>query len=146
MNECENGPVREVWLIEDNLADSFLFETLLGDKLKNGKLRVWRDGIEAISELAKRSKQVEPSLPKLILLDLNLPRMDGRELLKAIKSDQALMKIPIIILSTSSADRDISDTYALGANAFLSKPLDLDGLDTMITRLRLFWLDCALLP
>ena len=102
-------------------------------------LVVARDGVEAL-EMLMQIGQARLPLPDLILLDLNLPRKDGREVLKAVKSEPALVHIPIIILTTSSAERDVMESYRLGANAYVVKPVDLDRFFAVVAAIQQFWM------
>jgi chemotaxis family two-component system response regulator Rcp1 len=131
-------PVR-ILLIEDNAPDV----RLTTEALRHGKARVdltvARDGVEAL-EVLRPAGGIRAPLPDLILLDLNLPRKDGREVLKAVKSDPALVHIPIIILTTSSADRDVLESYRLGANAYVVKPVDRDRFFAVVEAIHQFWM------
>lgn len=116
----------EILLVEDNPGDIRLTEEILheGNILKN--LNIVEDGVEALSFLRKEGKYINAPTPDLILLDLNLPKKDGRELLIDIKNDINLKKIPVIVLTTSRADEDIAKVYNLNANCYVSKPMDLN--------------------
>jgi CheY-like chemotaxis protein len=107
----------------------------------NAELHAVEDGEEALAHLRRGAER-----PDLVLLDLNLPRRDGREVLEAIKSDPDLKSIPVIVLSTSAAPRDIADCYALHANSYLVKPLGLDEFGALVRALDAFWLQTAELP
>lgn len=129
-------------LVEDNPADV----RLTAEALKEGPLPVTltvaRDGVEAIETLTSGPR----IMPDLILLDLNLPRRDGREVLRLLKADPALANIPVVMLTTSSADSDVRDCYRLGANAYVIKPVDLDRFFAVIASIQQFWLTIVRLP
>jgi CheY-like chemotaxis protein len=134
-------PPIEILLIEDNAADVRLTVEALKEARVANRLHVARDGVEAIRML----KEPGPTTPRpdLILLDLNLPRKDGPEVLKEIKQDDALRHIPVVILSTSQAEQDILRSYRLGANAFITKPVEIDQFFEVVRSLEQFWLAVA---
>jgi chemotaxis family two-component system response regulator Rcp1 len=134
----------DILLVEDNLADVRLTIEALKDAKVTNALRVARDGVEAMELL--RSNISKKDLPDLILLDLNLPKKDGREVLKEIKEDSALRQIPVVILTTSQAEQDIVRGYLLGANAFIVKPVDLEKFFTVVKSIANFWLEVVKLP
>ena len=134
-------PPIEILLIEDNAADVRLTVEALKDARVAIRLHVARDGVEAIRML-KEPGTTTPR-PDLILLDLNLPRKDGREVLQEIKQDDALRHIPVVILSTSQAEQDILRSYRLGANAFITKPVEIDQFFEVVRSLEQFWLAVA---
>ncbi len=105
-----------------------------------------KDGIEALDFLYRRGKYASAVRPDIVLLDLNLPRKDGREVLAEIKEDDDLKRIPVLILTTSQAERDILDTYNLHANGYVSKPLDLDEFAGIVASIKGFWFATAKLP
>lgn len=133
---------RHILLVEDNLPDIRLTTEALKDGATPSTLSVARDGVEALAIL-QHDGTTPPTLPDLILLDLNLPRKDGRDVLRAVKSDPALVHIPIIILTTSSAEQDVRDSYRLGANAYVVKPVDLDRFFTVVAAIQQFWMQAA---
>ena len=135
------GPPIDILLVEDNPADVRLTQEAFKDARVPNRLHVARDGVEALSMLRDTTGAVPR--PDLILLDLNLPRKDGREVLQDIKQDEALRHIPVVILSTSQAEQDIARSYRLGANAFVTKPVDIDHFFQVIQSLERFWLDTA---
>lgn len=138
--------VIDILLVEDNPGDIRLTREVLKEgKIKN-KLTVVMDGEEAIFFLKKTGKYKDAASPDLILLDLNLPKKDGREVLIEIKSDPKLVKIPVIILTTSDAEKDIVGTYANHANAFITKPVDFNQFVTVIKAIEDFWLTIVKLP
>ena len=135
------APPIEIMLVEDNAADVRLTVEALKEARVVNRLHVARDGVEAIRML-KEPDAATPR-PDLILLDLNLPRKDGREVLKEIKQDDALRHIPVVILSTSQAEQDIVQSYRLGANAFITKPVEIDQFFEAVRSLERFWLVVA---
>jgi chemotaxis family two-component system response regulator Rcp1 len=142
----KNLLVAEILLIEDNPADVRLMqEAMRESKIKN-VLHVVRDGVEAISYLKNEGIYRDAVRPDLILLDLNLPRKDGRELLAEIKTDPVLKTIPVIILSTSEAEFDIVRSYELHANCYISKPVDLEQFMKVVQSIEHFWFTISKLP
>ena len=133
------GPLIEILLIEDNPADVRLTVEALKDAKVPNRLHVARDGVEAMRMLKGDTAAVPR--PDLILLDLNLPRKNGREVLAEIKQDEALRHIPVVILTTSQADQDAVQSYRLGANAFITKPAEIDRFFEVIRSLEQFWLE-----
>src|SRR5688500_12287265 len=140
------GTPIDVLLVEDSLGDVRLTQEALAEANGSIRLHVAFDGIEAMSFLRREGAHADAPRPKLILLDLNLPRMDGREVLTQIKADSSLRTIPTIILTTSAAERDILQSYALRANCFLSKPVQLDEFENLVRSIHDFWLTKAKLP
>jgi CheY-like chemotaxis protein len=134
-------PPIEILLVEDNAADVRLTVEALKDARVPNRLHVARDGVEALRML-KDETGATPR-PDLILLDLNLPRRDGREVLQDIKQDEALRHIPVVVLSTSQADQDIAESYRLRANAFITKPVEIDEFFAVVRSLEQFWLKVA---
>ena len=141
----ESRPV-EILLVEDNPADVRLTrEALNSDRLWN-RLSVARDGVEAMAYLRREGRFAAAALPDLILLDLNLPRKDGREVLAEIKADPRLMRIPVVVLTTSDAEDDILKTYGLHANCYITKPADLRQFMKVLKSIEDFWLAIVKLP
>lgn len=136
----------EILLVEDNAADILLTEEVLKDSKLRLKLNVVRDGVEAITYLRREGQYANVNKPDLILLDLNLPRKDGREVLKEIKSDDHLKSIPIVVLTTSDTDEDILRSYNLGANCYISKPLSLEEFAQIMKLIEDFWFSIVKLP
>ena len=134
-------PPVEILLVEDNAADVRLTQEAFKDARVPNRLHVARDGVEALSML--RDQTGATPRPDLILLDLNLPRKDGREVLAEIKADDALRHIPVVILTTSQAEQDVLQSYRLGANAFVTKPVEIDHFFEVIRSLEHFWLEVA---
>jgi CheY-like chemotaxis protein len=135
-----------ILLVEDNPGDIRLTKEVLKDgKIKNN-LSVVMDGEEAIFYLKKEGNYADVLTPDIILLDLNLPKKDGREVLAEIKSDSSLMMIPVIVLTTSSAEQDILSTYANYANCYITKPVDFNQFINVIRSIENFWLTIVKLP
>jgi chemotaxis family two-component system response regulator Rcp1 len=142
----EYGKPIDILLVEDNAGDSRLaVEALKESKLRNN-LHIVVDGMEAMDFLYKRGKYPQVPRPDLILLDLNLPKKDGREVLAEIKSDPDLKRIPVVILTISKAEEDVLKTYNLHANCFITKPLDLNQFVTVVKSIEDFWLTIVKLP
>lgn len=143
--DTETKPI-EILLVEDNPGDV----RLTIDAFKEGKVSnnfsVVEDGIEAMAYLRKEGKYVNAKRPDMILLDLNLPRKDGREVLVEVKNDEKLKRIPIIVLTTSKADEDIIKSYNYHANCYISKPVDLNEFLRVVKTIEDFWLSVVKLP
>lgn len=138
-------PIR-ILLVEDSPGDVRLtIEALKDGKVRN-ELSVVGDGIEALAFLQREGKYAEAPRPDLILLDLNLPKLNGRELLAIIKQDDSLKRIPIVVLTTSEAETDVLRVYDLNANCYITKPVDLDKFITVIKAIEDFWLTIVKLP
>jgi CheY-like chemotaxis protein len=136
----------EILLIEDNPGDAELArETLATSKIRN-KLHVVIDGEKAMDFLYKRGVYAEVPRPDIIILDLNLPRKDGREVLAEIKMDDDLKRIPVVILSSSKAEEDILKSYNLHANCYITKPLDFRQFTKIVESIENFWLTIVKLP
>jgi CheY-like chemotaxis protein len=136
----------EVLLIEDNPGDVRLTREAFRDAETPIHLHVASDGVEAMAFLGRQGPHANAPRPDLILLDLNLPRVDGREVLAHIKEDDGLKSIPTIILTSSQAETDIERSYQLQANAYLCKPLQLDQFETLVMSTSDFWLTKVKLP
>jgi chemotaxis family two-component system response regulator Rcp1 len=136
----------EILLIEDNPGDVRLIKEGLKDSRIINHISVVYDGEEATEFLHKRGRYTGIHTPDIILLDLNLPRKDGRELLAEIKQDEELKRIPVVVLTSSNAEGDITMAYQLHANSYLRKPLDLSEFVAMIQSFEQFWLTRAILP
>lgn len=136
----------EILLVEDSLGDARLtIEALKENQVLNHMHHV-SDGVEALDFLYGRGEYTEASRPDLILLDLNMPKMDGREVLETIKQDPNLKRIPVVILTTSTAAEDIKKSYDLNANCYISKPVDLDKFMEVIKSIKNFWLSVVEFP
>lgn len=136
----------EILLVEDNPADVRLTQEALKEGKVRNHLHVARDGIEAMEFLRRVGKYANAVRPDLILLDLNLPRKDGREVLADIKLDPELKAIPVVVLTTSSAEQDIFKSYKLHANCYITKPVDLDQFVHVVKSIDDFWLTVVRLP
>ena len=133
-------------LVEDNEGDVVLtLEALKEAKLHN-KISVVRDGEEALAFLYKEGKYAGEDTPHLILMDINLPKIDGKEVLTKIKTDNDLKKIPVVMLTTSSSEKDILDAYNNHANCYITKPVDLDKFIEVVHTIEDFWISIAQLP
>ncbi len=144
-HETRVAPV-EVLLVEDNPADVRLTQETLKEEKLNNKLSVVKDGVEALAFLRREGQYADAARPDLILLDLNLPRKDGREVLAEIKNDPALRTIPVVVLTISEAEKDILQTYNLHANCYIVKPLDLNQFAAVVKSIQDFWLSIVKLP
>ena len=136
----------EILLVEDNPGDVRLTQEALGEAKVRNNLAVARDGVEALSYLRREPPFEEASRPDLILLDLNLPRKDGREVLAEIKADADLRRLPVVVLTTSSAEKDVLESYNLYANCYITKPVDLDQFVRIVSSIEDFWLTIVKLP
>jgi chemotaxis family two-component system response regulator Rcp1 len=136
----------EILLVDDNPADVRLtVETLREEKIHN-KIHIAQDGEEALAFLRKQGKFAAAPRPDLILLDLNLPKIDGREVLKAIKSDADLRSIPVVVLTVSRSEEDILKSYDLHANCYITKPVDLAQFSKVARAVQDFWMTIVKLP
>ena len=135
-----------VLLIEDNSGDVRLTQEVFREANILIKLHVANDGTEAMTFLRREGEHADAPRPDFILLDLNLPKMDGREVLAQIKEDEDLKTIPTVILTTSEAEEDIVRSYELKANSYLTKPVQLDAFESLVKSINDFWLTKARLP
>ncbi len=136
----------EILLVEDNEGDVGLIEEVFEEAKIRNNLHVAEDGEEAILFLRGEGKFSGSPRPDIILLDLNLPKKDGREVLREIKEDDNLKNIPVVVLTTSRAEKDILRSYDLHANAYVTKPLDFDQLIKVVKSIENFWLEVVKLP
>ena len=136
----------EVLLVEDSPGDVRLTREALREANASLQLHVATDGVEAMSFLRREGTHANARRPDLILLDLNLPKMDGREVLAHIKADDVLRTIPTIVLTTSEAEADVVKSYQLRANCYLSKPVQLDAFESLVKSINDFWLTKVKLP
>jgi CheY-like chemotaxis protein len=136
----------EILLVEDSPGDVRLTQEALRDSNVAVRLHVAIDGMEAMAFLRREGEHADAPRPDLILLDLNLPKMDGREVLTLVKADSALKSIPTIILTTSEAEVDIARSYQLQANCYLSKPVQLDAFEGLVKSVSDFWFTKVKLP
>jgi len=145
MNATTSKPI-EILLVEDNPGDVRLTREALNESKVRNSMGVVSDGIEAIAYLRRENTYGNAVRPDLILLDLNLPRMNGFEVLDAIKEDHDLRRIPVVILTTSQAEQDILLSYDLHANAYVTKPVDLEQFIKVIKSIEGFWLEIVKFP
>jgi CheY-like chemotaxis protein len=142
----ETGVSVEVLLVEDSPGDVRLTQEAFRDANPSIRLQVASDGVEAMAFLKRQGTHSNAPRPDVILLDLNLPKMDGRELLGRIKEDEGLKVIPVVILTTSDAQADIAQCYQLHANCYLKKPVQLDAFEKLVKSINDFWLTKVELP
>ena len=145
-NPIEAPTPIEILLVEDSPGDVRLTREALRDAKVQNHLHVALDGIEAMNFLGRDGAHAKAPRPDLILLDLNLPRMSGREVLEQIKQDSELMSIPVVILTTSAAEEDVIRSYRLHANCYITKPVDLDQFIKVVKSIDNFWLAIVKLP
>ncbi|MGD8568653.1 MAG: response regulator [Gammaproteobacteria bacterium] len=143
--EMEKAAI-EILLVEDNPADVRLTREALKEAKVRNQLHVVEDGVAAMAFLNRQGEYADAPRPDLILLDLNLPKKDGREVLEEIKRDDMLKRIPVVVLTTSQAEEDIVKTYNLHANCYVTKPVDLDQFITIVRSIEDFWLTIVKLP
>ncbi len=136
----------EILLVEDNPGDVRLTKEALKGSKVNNTMHVAEDGVEAMTYLRREGEYKDAPRPDLILLDLNLPRMDGREVLDKIKTDDKLKTIPVVILTTSEDDEDILRAYNLHANCYIKKPVNLDQFIKIVNSIEDFWFSIVKLP
>ena len=141
-----SGNSIEILLVEDNPGDQRLTQEALKDGKISNNLYIVEDGEEALMFLHRTGEYAQAVKPDLILLDLNLPGMNGQEVLKNIKGDEALKRIPVVILTTSSADEDILKAYNLNANCYITKPVDFAQFIKVINMIQEFWFTIVKLP
>jgi len=140
------GEPVEILMAEDNPGDVTLTRKALEEGKLANNLHVVNDGVEAMAYLNGEGEYADRPRPDLILLDLNMPRKDGREVLEDIKSDDDLKRIPVVVLTSSEAEEDVAKSYELHANAYLTKPIDFDGFLEIVGSLEEFWLEVVKLP
>ena len=141
----ESRPI-EILLVEDNAGDVRLVKEAFEENKFLNNLYVARDGVEAMKFLHKEGEYANAVRPDLILLDLNLPKKDGREVLAEVKVDEDLKRIPVVIMTISKAEEDILKTYNLHANCYITKPIDLDQFIKVVKSVESFWLAIVELP
>jgi CheY-like chemotaxis protein len=146
VNSARAGKPVEILMVEDNPGDVRLTIEGLKEGKVNNNLYVVEDGVEAMSFLRREGKYSDAVRPDLILLDLNLPKKDGREVLAELKADENLRTIPVVVLTTSEAEQDILKAYALHANCYITKPVDLDQFISVVTSIEEFWFTIVKLP
>jgi chemotaxis family two-component system response regulator Rcp1 len=146
MNAKRWGRPIEILLVEDNPGDARLTMEALKESKVHNRLSVVEDGLDALAFLCRKGKYANSPRPDLILLDLNLPKKDGREVLADIKTDESLKRIPVVVLTTSKAEEDILKTYDLHANCYITKPVDLDQFVKVVKTIEDFWFTIVKLP
>jgi CheY-like chemotaxis protein len=138
--------VIDILIVEDNAGEARLIREVLNDNKLFGSLHIAKDGVEALDFLHKKGKFRSMPAPDLIILDLNLPRIDGREVLAEIKNDKELKHIPIVIMTISQAEEDILRSYNLHANCYITKSIDLNQFSRVIKSIEDFWFSIVKLP
>lgn len=141
-----NPKAIDILLIEDDEGDVLLTQKALSNGKLYNSLSVAKDGVEAMAFLQREGEHTDAKRPDLILLDLNMPRMDGRETLAQIKQDENLRSIPVVILTTSDSDRDILKSYDLQASCYITKPVDLEQFVYVVQAIKDFWFTVVKLP
>jgi two-component system, chemotaxis family, response regulator Rcp1 len=136
----------EILLVEDNPGDIRLTKEALKEAKVLNTLTVVQDGVDALTCLRRQGQYADAKRPDLILLDLNLPRKDGREVLAEIKNDEALKFIPVVILTTSQDEQDVLKSYGLHANCYITKPVELEQFISVVKAIEDFWLGIVILP
>ena len=139
------GPI-DILLVEDDAGEARLAQCALGRGGIYGNIYQVGDGVEAMRFLRRQENYADVPLPDLILLDFNLPRKDGREVLEEVKEDPELRLIPVVVLTTSETEQDVAETYRLHANAYIVKPVDMVGFIEVVRSLKDFWFSTAKLP
>jgi chemotaxis family two-component system response regulator Rcp1 len=143
---AESTPPVEILLVEDNPGDVRLTKEALREGKVYSNLHWAKDGVEALEFLRREGPHANAPRPDIILLDLNLPKKDGREVLSVIKNDDALKNIPVVVLTTSKSEEDILRSYELHANCYVTKPVDLDQFIRVVQSIDGFWLTVVTLP
>jgi CheY-like chemotaxis protein len=146
MNTRPQGEPIHILLVDDDPADVHLTLEALKEHKVFCETAVANDGVEALAYLRKEGPYADATSPDIILLDLNMPRKDGREVLQEIKADAHLRRIPVVVLTTSQAEQDILQSYNLGANCYITKPVDLAQLTTVVQAIDYFWFTVVKLP
>ncbi len=141
-----NGKLAEILLVEDNEGDIELAKEAFEETKLRNNLHIARDGDEALDFLFNLNGYEDAPMPDLVLLDLNLPKTDGREVLEKVKADRRLRNIPIVIMTSSRADKDVLESYNLHANCYIVKPVDVSNFMEIVSQIRNFWIDIVCLP
>lgn len=144
--DATNMNLLDILLVEDNPGDVRLTQEALKESKSHNSLHVVRTGVEAMAFLHQEGEYANAPRPNIILLDLNLPKKDGREVLSEIKNDESLKRIPVVVLTTSKAEEDILKTYNLHANCYITKPVDLDRFIKVVQCIQDFWFAVVELP
>jgi CheY-like chemotaxis protein len=146
MNPVDRPDPIEVLLVEDDPGDVLLIREAFEDNKVANRLHVVADGVEALDFMRQQGEHAEAPRPDLVLLDLNLPRKDGREVLAEVKRDEALRTIPVVVLTTSQAEEDVLRSYDLHANAYVTKPVDFDRFIGVVRQIDQFFVSVVKLP
>lgn len=147
MSSSNNGArLIEILMVEDNPGDVRLTQEAMKEAKVSNRLTVVHDGVEAMAYLRREGRFAEAVRPDLILLDLNLPRKDGREVLAELKSDPDLKSIPVVVLTTSRAQQDVEGAYKLHANCYITKPVDFNQFMKVVQQIDNFWVNVVTLP
>jgi chemotaxis family two-component system response regulator Rcp1 len=146
MMPLDSANALQILLVEDNPGDVRLTREALREGKLNHSLHVARDGVAALAYLHREGEHTEAPRPDLVLLDLNIPKKDGRQVLKEIKVDAELSRIPVVVLTTSQAEEDVVRTYDLHANCYINKPVDFDQFMRVIQAIEDFWFSIVRLP
>ena len=146
MDAITSGRPIEILLVEDSATDVMLAEEALEEAKMRNNLHVVKDGVEAMAFLRKQGKYSNVPRPDLMLLDLNMPRKDGREVLAEVKADVELKSIPVVVLTTSKAQEDVMKAYGLHANCYISKPVDFEQFTNVVRAIDQFWFTVVTLP
>jgi CheY-like chemotaxis protein len=146
MNPSHQSSQRTILMADDDEDDRDLAEEAFRDAGLSGRLRFVLDGQELVDDLRRHAGSAHPERPDIVLLDLNMPRKDGREALAEIRGDESLRDIPVVVLSTSKDDEDIRRSYRLGANSFIAKPVTHAELVNVMRELATYWFDVVELP
>lgn len=136
----------DILLVEDNPGDARLAQEALKEGRMTSRLKVVVDGVEAMAYLRRDGQYAEVARPHLVLLDLNLPRKDGRQVLAEMKADSDLRRIPVVVLTTSQAEQDVLKSYDLHANCYITKPVDLDRFISVVRSIEEYWCSVVTLP
>lgn len=140
------APLPTILLVDDDAADAKLTRLALGQDGAPCCVHHVFDGVEALAFLRRQPPFQDAERPDLVLLDLNMPRMDGRQVLAAIRGDERLKTIPVVVLTSSAMDRDVNDSYLLGANSVITKPMDIDTFLDAARSLKAYWFSAVRLP
>jgi two-component system response regulator len=146
MNAITTGRPIEILLVEDSSTDVMLAEEALEHAKMRNNLHIVKDGVEAMAFLRHEGQYADAPRPDLVLLDLNMPRKDGREVLAEVKADDDLKSIPIVVLTTSQAQEDVLKAYGLHANCYISKPVDFEQFTNVVRAIDQFWFTVVTLP
>ncbi|MEO0036164.1 MAG: hypothetical protein RLZZ501_2187 [Pseudomonadota bacterium] len=146
MSQRNAAETFDILLVEDNPGDARLAQEALKEGRMTSRLKVVVDGVEAMSYLRREGGYTDVPRPNLVLLDLNLPRKDGRQVLAEMKADPELRRIPVVVLTTSQAGQDILRSYDLHANCYITKPVDLDRFIAVIRSIEEYWCSVVTLP